>query len=137
MRLSRYRPLGSGEFEQVLDIAGLSSILNGSWGCEFECCDKGVATMSKKQVKEVQTAYAAPAATTGEDIPVAKITARELNMLIQSALKEALEEVFGDPDAGLELRPEFEEELRQAVAYVAAGGRLLSLEELIQTVAAE
>jgi len=88
--------------------------------------------MSKKQVKEVQTAYAAPAATTGEDIPVAKITARELNMLIQSALKEALEEVFGDPDAGLELRPEFEEELRQAVAYVAAGGRLLSLEELIQ-----
>jgi hypothetical protein len=42
-----------------------------------------------------------------------------------------------DSDAGPELRPGFEEELRQALAYVAAGGRLLSLEELIQTVAVE
>jgi hypothetical protein len=77
--------------------------------------------MSKKQVKEVQAASAAP---------VAEMTVRELKMLIQSALKEALEEMLEDPDAGLELRPGFEEELRQTVAYVAAGGRLLSLEEL-------
>jgi hypothetical protein len=32
--------------------------------------------------------------------------------------------------AGLELRPEFEERLRQAVAYVASGGSLLSMEGL-------
>jgi len=57
-------------------------------------------------------------------------------MPVQSTL-EALEEMFEDPDAGLELRPEFEAQLRQAVSYVAAGGRLLSLEELIQTVAVE
>ena len=93
--------------------------------------------MSKKQVKEVQAAYAAPAVTAGEDMPVAEMTVRELKMLIQSALKEALEEMLEDSDAGLELRPGFEEELRQTVAYVAAGGRLLSLEELIQTVAVE
>jgi len=93
--------------------------------------------MSKKQVKEVRAASAAPAATADEDISAAEMTVRELRMLIQSALKEALEEMLEDPDAGLELRPEFEEELRQAMAYVAAGGRLLSLEELIQTVAAE
>jgi hypothetical protein len=35
-----------------------------------------------------------------------------------------------DLDADLQLRPEFEEKLHQAVAYVAAGGRLLSMEEL-------
>jgi len=93
--------------------------------------------MSKKQVKEVQAASAAPAATADEGIPAAEMTVRELKMLIQSALKEALEEMLEDPDAGLELRPGFEEELRQTVAYVAAGGRLLSLEELIQTVAVE
>ena len=54
----------------------------------------------------------------------------EQKMVIQSALKETLQEVLGDPDAGLELRPEFEERLRQAVVYVASGGRLLSVEEL-------
>jgi len=87
--------------------------------------------MSKKQVKEVQAAYAAPAVTAGEDMPVAEMTVRELKMLIQSALKEALEEMLEDSDAGLELRPGFEMQLRQAVSYVAAGGRLLSMNELV------
>jgi multidrug efflux pump subunit AcrB len=44
--------------------------------------------------------------------------------------KEALQEVLGDPDARLELRPEFEERLRQTMSYVISGGRLLSMEEL-------
>ena len=54
----------------------------------------------------------------------------EQEMVIQGALKETLQEVLGDPDAGLELRPELEERLRQAVAYVASGASLLSMEEL-------
>ena len=65
-----------------------------------------------------------------ENITVAEMTAVQLRMLIQSAVKEALQEVLGDPDAGLELRPEFEERLRQAVAYVASGRHMLSMEEL-------
>ena len=65
-----------------------------------------------------------------EDITVAEMTAVQLKKLIQSAVKETLQEVLGDPDTGLELRPEFEERLRQATAYVASGGRLLSMEEL-------
>ena len=44
--------------------------------------------------------------------------------------EEQVKEVLRDPDAGLELRLEFEERLRQAVNYVASGGRLLSVEEL-------
>jgi hypothetical protein len=34
--------------------------------------------------------------------------------------------VLGDPDAGLELRPEFEERLRQTVSYVTSGGLVTS-----------
>jgi hypothetical protein len=65
-----------------------------------------------------------------EETTVAEMTVRELKMLIQSALRETLQEILGDPDAGLELRPEFEERLRQAVSYVSSGGRLLSAEQL-------
>jgi CRP-like cAMP-binding protein len=86
--------------------------------------------MGKKQVQEPRAAYISTSEEAVEDITVAEMTAQQLKMLIRSALKEALQEVLGDPDIGLELRPEFEERLRQAVAYVASGGRLLSLEEL-------
>jgi len=65
-----------------------------------------------------------------EDKTVAEMTATQLKTLIQSAVKEAMQEFLGDPDAGLELRPEFEERLREAVAYVASGQPLLSLKEL-------
>jgi hypothetical protein len=64
------------------------------------------------------------------DKTVAEMTAAQLKTLIQNAVKEALQEILEDPDADLELRPEFEERLHQAAAYVAAGGHLLSLEEL-------
>jgi hypothetical protein len=57
-----------------------------------------------------------------EDMTVAEMTGMQLRELIQSAVKEILQEILGDPDAGLERRPEFEERLRQATAYVAEGG---------------
>jgi hypothetical protein len=69
-----------------------------------------------------------------EDRTVAEMTATQLKNLIQSAVKEALEEILKAPDADLELRPEFEERLRQAAAYVASGGHLLSMEELTSQV---
>lgn len=65
-----------------------------------------------------------------EDITVAEMTAVQLKKLVRNAVRETLQQVPGDPDAGLELRPEFEERLRQATDYVASGGRLLSMEEL-------
>jgi hypothetical protein len=65
-----------------------------------------------------------------EDKTVAEMTAAQLKTLIQSAVKEALQEILRDPDANLELRPEFEERLHQAVAYAASGGHLLSMQEL-------
>jgi len=65
-----------------------------------------------------------------EDTTVAEMTVMQLKSLVQSAVKEALQEILTDPDAGLELRSEFEERLRQAQAYIASGGHLLSMEEL-------
>jgi hypothetical protein len=65
-----------------------------------------------------------------DDKTVAEMTATQLKTLIQSAVKEALREILEDPDADLELRPELEERLRHAVAYVTSGGHLLSMKEL-------
>ena len=65
-----------------------------------------------------------------EDKTVAEMTATQLKTLIQSAVREALQDFLGDPDAGLELRPEFEQKLQEAIAYVASGHPLLSLKEL-------
>jgi len=68
----------------------------------------------------------------GDDTTVAEMTVHELKTLIQSAVREALQEALDDPDANLELRPEFAARLRQAVTYVASGGRLLSMRELAE-----
>jgi len=79
--------------------------------------------MSDEQVKEPTASYMATVEETVGNVPIAEITTLQLKALVQSAVKEALQEVL-DPDAGLELRPEFEDRLRQAVAYAGSGGHL-------------
>jgi len=64
------------------------------------------------------------------EMTVAEMTAIELKTLVQSAVRETLQDILGDPDAGLELSPEFEERLQRAVSYAASGGHLLSMREL-------
>ena len=86
--------------------------------------------MSEEQVQESRSVYATTSEEVIEDITVGQMTASQLKKLIRSVVEEALQEILGDPDAGLELRPEFEERLRQAVTYVSSGGHLLSMEEL-------
>ena len=61
---------------------------------------------------------------------VAELTVDELKHIIQETMEQKLSEMLGDPDEGLELRPEFEQQLRRSLAYVAAGGKTLSLEEI-------
>jgi hypothetical protein len=61
---------------------------------------------------------------------VAELTVDELKYIIQEAMEQKLSEMLGDPDEGLELRPEIEQRLRRSLAYVAAGGKTLSLEEI-------
>lgn len=87
--------------------------------------------MSEDQVRESRISYAAAVEGTSGDTPVAEMTVRELKLLIQSVVEDALREVLGDPDTGLELTHAFEARLRQAEAYVSSGGRLLSMDDLV------
>jgi hypothetical protein len=62
---------------------------------------------------------------------VAQITVDELEALISKTVRETLLETLRDPDAGLELRAEFESRLRESQAYVEDGGELVSLDEML------
>jgi len=57
---------------------------------------------------------------------VAEMTIPQFKALIRETVEEVLQEFLGDPDAGLQLKPEFEERLRRSKEYVASGGKLLS-----------
>ncbi len=70
-----------------------------------------------------------------QDITVAEMTAAQLKELIRSAVREALQEIFGDADAEPELRPGFEEKLHQAVAHIAPDERSSPVEKLIDQLA--
>jgi hypothetical protein len=61
---------------------------------------------------------------------VGEMTVAQLKALIKESVEEILREILVDPDAGLQLRPEFEERLRQSLSYVDSGGKPLSFEEL-------
>ena len=61
---------------------------------------------------------------------VAELTVDEFKQIIEEVVERELSEMLDNPDEGLELHPEFEQRLCRSLAYVAAGGKTLSLEEL-------
>jgi hypothetical protein len=62
---------------------------------------------------------------------VAQMTVEELKALVRDTVKETLLEILRDPDAGLELRPEFQSRLRASQAYVESGGKLISWDDML------
>ncbi|GAH81406.1 unnamed protein product [marine sediment metagenome] len=68
---------------------------------------------------------------------VAELTVDELKYIIQEAMEQKLSEMLGNPDEGLELRPQIEQRLSSSLDYVTAGGKTLSLEEITARVQAE
>lgn len=52
---------------------------------------------------------------------VADLTLDELKELIKEVVTQALSEVLGDPDEGLELRPEAADQPRRSLAAMKAG----------------
>ncbi len=64
-------------------------------------------------------------------LTVAQITVEELEALISKTVRETLLETLRDPDARLELRPEFKARLRESQAYVEGGGELVPLDEML------
>jgi len=64
------------------------------------------------------------------EVTVGTMTVTDLKALIRDTVEEVLLEILSDPDAGLELHPEFERRLQESVAYAQAGGKMLTLREL-------
>jgi len=60
---------------------------------------------------------------------VKDLTVEQLKDLIQSAIEEKLEELIGDPDAGLELRQEVKERLRNSLSAMQAGHKRIPVDE--------
>lgn len=61
---------------------------------------------------------------------VKDLSSEELKALIQEAVEEALFEVLGDPDQGLELREELQKRLRHSLERVNRGERGTPAEEV-------
>lgn len=60
---------------------------------------------------------------------VAELTPAELRALVAEVVHEQLIELLGDPDEGLELRPDFARLLQERVAHYEEEGNTLTLEE--------
>ncbi len=63
---------------------------------------------------------------------VADLTVDEFKALIREVVIQILEELLGDPDRGLELREDFAEELRRALAAFQAGGKTTPAREVAE-----
>ncbi len=55
------------------------------------------------------------------EMKIADLTLEEFRALIREAVTESLADLFADPDEGLELREEFEGELKRSVERRIAG----------------
>ena len=62
------------------------------------------------------------------------ITRDELKEVVREAVEEVLLELFGDPDEGLELRPEVRERLKRSLRRIRQGETSISVEEVAKRV---
>jgi hypothetical protein len=66
------------------------------------------------------------------DLSVADLTVTELRTLIREVVTETITSLFVDPDEGLELREEFEAELRLALQRPPEEQQRESLEDVLR-----
>lgn len=59
---------------------------------------------------------------------VADLTIDEFKDLMHEIVTQTVVEIFGDPDAGLELREDIQADLRRSLAAVRAGQAAISIE---------
>lgn len=65
---------------------------------------------------------------------VKDLSSEELKALVQEAVEEALLELLGDPDRGLELKEEVKERLRRSLERAQRGERGIPAEEVARKV---
>ena len=68
------------------------------------------------------------------DSTVADLTVTEFKELGREAVSQSLTELLTDPDEGMVLRDDFAEALRNSLREVQAGGRTMSLSEVLKDV---
>lgn len=61
---------------------------------------------------------------------VGDLSLDDLKALVDEVVEEKLKEVLGDPDWGLELRPEIAERLQKSLAAMEHGQKGIPLEEM-------
>lgn len=66
---------------------------------------------------------------------VAQMTTEEFRALLEELIERKLRELLADPDAGLEVRPEFEQRLRELDKRVQEGDRGRDLDEVMDELA--
>ena len=63
---------------------------------------------------------------------VAALTTDEFRELVREVVLQTLAELLGDPDEGLELRPDFAEEAQRSLAAVKAGAKTIPAEKVVK-----
>ena len=63
---------------------------------------------------------------------VRELTVEQLKALIQEAVEEKLEEVFGDPDLGLDLSDDAIERLRSSSAAMQRGEQGVPIDQVVR-----
>lgn len=61
---------------------------------------------------------------------IKELTVEEFKDLVQEAIEEKLEEMIGDPDAGLELTEEIKERLRTSLDGRQRGQKCIPMDEV-------
>jgi hypothetical protein len=61
---------------------------------------------------------------------VKDLTTEQLAALIRHTVEQCLEEYFGDPDLGAQIRPEIQDQLKTSLAQTQAGARGIKLEAI-------
>ncbi len=65
-----------------------------------------------------------------QTMQVSDLSVLELKAIIKETISQTLQDLFRDPDEGLLLREDFQEELRASMKYVQTGGATLSAEKV-------
>ncbi len=61
---------------------------------------------------------------------VAQLTVPQFETLVERIVERKIFELFGDPDAGLELKPSVKAKLRRSMAAVKRGERGIPIEQV-------
>lgn len=70
--------------------------------------------------------------TKDKSTKVSDLSVEELKDLIKQTVHETIDDMLGDPDEGLEFKPEFVREVQESLSYVKQGGKTTPLKQFVK-----